>query len=221
MTDIRIRERHVRAPFSELALKVGMGMQIQRLVEGAPKQDSQYFGLIEGQGVMVRPMGESAPRSQLTPGDVCMVRGFTGRLEYSFLAEVLHIAHEPCDYAVLSHPLHVETHLVRQSIRARASWPTRIRLAGASEAVAVELVDIGTGGAMVQSESVTAQVGDRLDITLDLMIEHKPLAVQLRAMVKHVSPAPQGNFRFMGLEFLMPSTHDFLALYYITQTATE
>ena len=221
MTNIGIRERHVRAPFAALDLKVGMALQIQRLVEGAPKQDSQYFGLIEGQGVMVRPLGETAPRSRLNPGDVCMVRGFTGRLEYSFLAEVLHIAHEPCDYAVLSHPLHVETHMVRQSIRARASWPTRITLFDASKPVTVDLVDIGTGGAMVQSESVTAQVGERVDVSLDLVVEQQPLTLQLGAVVRHVSPAPQGKSQFFGLEFLTPSTQDFLALYYITQTATE
>lgn len=221
MADIGIPERHIRAPFTSLDLKVGMGMQIQRLIEGAPKQDSQYFGLIEGQGVMVRPLGETAPRSQLHPGDVCMVRGFTGRHEYSFLAEVLHIAHEPCDYAVLSHPLHVETHLVRQSIRAKASWPTRITLAGALKAVAVDMVDIGTGGAMVQSESLGAQVGERVDVALDLMVGQQALPLQLKALVKHVSSAPQGKSRFFGLEFLTPSTQDFLALYYITQTASE
>jgi len=202
-------------------LKPGMAMQTQRLIEGAPKQESQYFGVIAGQGVMVRPIGETTPRSLLSPGDICMVRGFSGRYEYSFLSEVLHIAQEPCTYAVLSHPPYVEARTVRQSLRAKAAWPTRVKPAGAARWNVVDMVDIGTGGAMVQSESLTVSVGALVDVQLELMVEHQALTLQLQAMVKHSSPSPLGKARFFGLEFMTPSTQDFLALYYVTQSATE
>jgi len=220
-TDTRIKAQHVRASFTSLDLKPGMAMQTQRLIEGAPKQESQYFGVIAGQGVMVRPVGETTPRSLLSPGDICMVRGFSGRYEYSFLSEVLHIAQEPCTYAVLSHPPYVEARTVRQSLRAKAAWPTRVKPAGAARWNVVDMVDIGTGGAMVQSESLTVQVGALVDVQLELMVEHQALTLQLQAMVKHSSPSPLGKARFFGLEFMTPSTQDFLALYYVTQSATE
>ena len=220
-TDTRIKAQHVRASFTSLDLKPGMAMQTQRLIEGAPKQESQYFGVIAGQGVMVRPMGETTPRSLLSPGDICMVRGFSGRYEYSFLSEVLHIAQEPCTYAVLSHPPYVEARTVRQSLRAKAAWPTRVKPAGAARWNVVDMVDIGTGGAMVQSESLTVSVGALVDVQLELMVEHQALTLQLQAMVKHSSPSPLGKARFFGLEFMTPSTQDFLALYYVTQSATE
>jgi len=220
-TDTRIKAQHVRAPFTSLDLKPGMAMQTQRLIEGAPKQESQYFGVIAGQGVMVRPVGETTPRSLLSPGDICMVRGFSGRYEYSFLSEVLHIAQEPCTYAVLSHPPYVEARTVRQSLRAKAAWPTRVKPAGAARWNVVDMVDIGTGGAMVQSESLTVSVGALVDVQLELMVEHQALTLQLQAMVKHSSPSPLGKARFFGLEFMTPSTQDFLALYYVTQSATE
>jgi len=220
-TDTRIKAQHVRASFTSLDLKPGMAMQTQRLIEGAPKQESQYFGVIAGQGVMVRPVGETTPRSLLSPGDICMVRGFSGRYEYSFLSEVLHIAQEPCTYAVLSHPPYVEARTVRQSLRAKAAWPTRVKPAGAARWNVVDMVDIGTGGAMVQSESLTVSVGALVDVQLELMVEHQALTLQLQAMVKHSSPSPLGKARFFGLEFMAPSTQDFLALYYVTQSATE
>ena len=220
-TDISIKAQHVRASFTSLDLKPGMAMQTQRLIEGAPKQESQYFGVISGQGVMVRPVGETTPRSLLSPGDICMVRGFSGRYEYSFLSEVLHIAQEPCTYAVLSHPPYVEARTVRQSLRAKAAWPTRVKPAGAARWNVVEMVDIGTGGAMVQSESLKVQVGAQVDVQLELMVEHQALTLQLQAMVKHTSPSPLGKARFFGLEFIAPNTQDFLALYYVTQSATE
>jgi len=220
-TDTRIKAQHVRASFTSLDLKPGMAMQTQRLIEGAPKQESQYFGVIAGQGVMVRPVGETTPRSLLSPGDICMVRGFSGRYEYSFLSEVLHIAQEPCTYAVLSHPPYVEARTVRQSLRAKAAWPTRVKPAGAARWNVVDMVDIGTGGAMVQSEALTVSVGALVGVQLELMVEHQALTLQLQAMVKHSSPSPLGKARFFGLEFMAPSTQDFLALYYVTQSATE
>ena len=220
-TDTSIKAQHVRASFTSLDLKPGMAMQTQRLIEGAPKQESQYFGVIAGQGVMVRPVGETTPRSLLSPGDICMVRGFSGRYEYSFLSEVLQIAQEPCTYAVLSHPPYVEARTVRQSLRAKAAWPTRVKPAGAARWNVVEMVDIGTGGAMVQSESLKVQVGAQVDVQLELMVEHQALTLQLQAMVKHTSPSPLGKARFFGLEFIAPNTQDFLALYYVTQSATE
>jgi hypothetical protein len=198
-----------------------MAMQTQRLIEGAPKQESQYFGVIAGQGVMVRPIGETTPRSLLSPGDICMVRGFSGRYAYSFLSEVLHIAQEPCTYAVLSHPPHVEARSVRQSLRAKAAWPTRVKPFGAGHWSAVDMVDIGTGGTMVQSESLKIQVGGLADVQLQLMVEQQALTLQLQAMVKHTSPSPLGKSQYFGLEFMAPSTQDFLALYYVTQSATE
>ena len=220
-TDTSIKAQHVRTSFTSLDLKPGMAMQTQRLIEGATKQESQYFGVIAGQGVMVRPVGETTPHSLLSPGDICMVRGFSGRYEYSFLSEVLHIAQEPCTYAVLSHPPYVEARSVRQSLRAKAAWPTRIKPFGAARWSAVDMVDIGTGGTMVQSESLKTQVGGLVDVQLQLMVEHQALTLQLQAMVKHSSPSPLGKAQFFGLEFLAPSTQDFLALYYVTQSTTE
>ncbi len=216
-----IKAQHARASFTSLDLKPGMVMQTQRLVEGAPKQESQYLGVIPGQGVMVRPVGETTPRALLSPGDICVVRGFSGRYEYSFLSEVLQVAQEPCPYAVLSHPPYVEAQAVRQSLRAKASWPTLLKPAGATDWNTVELVDIGTGGAMVQSESLMAQVGQSVDVQLQLMVEHQSLTLKLQAVVKHTSPSPLGQTRFFGLEFIAPNTQDFLALYYVTQSASE
>ena len=73
----------------------------------------------------------------------------------------------------------------------------------------------------MQSETLKAQVGDLLEVKLELMVEQQALTLQLNASVKHVSPSPLGKARFFGLEFIAPSTQNFLALYYITQTATE
>ena len=72
--------------FSKLSLKAlglrpGMALQTRRMVEGAQKNESQYFSAIEGKGVMVGPLGADSKDTGLTAGEVCVVRGFTGQYE--------------------------------------------------------------------------------------------------------------------------------------------
>lgn len=45
-----------RMPLKALGLRTGMALQTRRLVEGASKKESQFFGAIESKGVMVGPL---------------------------------------------------------------------------------------------------------------------------------------------------------------------
>ncbi|MBP8184201.1 MAG: hypothetical protein KAX88_08875, partial [Rhodoferax sp.] len=72
-----------RLPLKALGLRAGMALQTRRLVEGASKKESQYFGAIESKGVMVGPLGPDGVKTELEEGEVCVVRGFTGQYEFS------------------------------------------------------------------------------------------------------------------------------------------
>ena len=115
-----------RLPLKAMGLRTGMALQTRRLVEGTSKKESQFFGAIEGKGVMVGPLGSDAEQTGLTEGEVCVVRGFTGQYEYSFLSKVLQNFEKPFVYALLAYPPQVDARLVRQSMRTKQSWPTRI-----------------------------------------------------------------------------------------------
>ncbi len=73
-----------RLPLKAMGLRTGMALQTRRLVEGTSKKESQFFGAIEGKGVMVGPLGSDGVETGLTEGEVCVVRGFTGQYEFSF-----------------------------------------------------------------------------------------------------------------------------------------
>jgi hypothetical protein len=121
-------EQVLRMPLKSLGLKPGMALQTRRLVEGASKKESQYFGAIEGKGVMVGPLGADGARTELDEGEVCVVRGFTGQYEYSFLTKVLQTFEKPFAYALLAYPAQVDARKVRQSMRTKTSWPSKICL---------------------------------------------------------------------------------------------
>jgi hypothetical protein len=212
-----------RMPLKSLGLRTGMALQTRRLVEGASKKESQFFGAIEGKGVMVGPLGAEGAQTGLEPGEVCVVRGFTGQYEFSFLSKVLQTFEKPFAYALLAYPAQVDARMVRQSMRIKTSWPTRVLLPGktpnaAPEVMEVELVDISMSGAMIKASSSPAALGETISISLAVTFDGAPLQLSLSAGICHNNKSGTEDFYCIGLAFKGVTQQDKLVLHYLTQT---
>ena len=205
-----------RLPLRALGLRVGMALQTRRLVEGASKKESQYFGAIEGKGVMVGPLGSDAEQTGLTEGEVCVVRGFTGQYEYSFLSKVLQNFEKPFVYALLAYPPQVDARLVRQSMRTKQSWPTKF--CGTDGDTSVTLVDISTAGAMIKASTALAAIGASIMVSMEVSVDGAPMTLRLQAKVCHNNKATYEPVYFIGMAFQNVSREDKLVLHYLTQT---
>lgn len=205
-----------RMPLRSLGLKSGMALQTRRLVEGASKKESQYVGAIEGKGVMVGPLGPEGIDTGLEAGEICVVRGFTGQYEYSFLTKVLQTFEQPFVYALLAYPAQVDAQLVRQSIRTKTSWPTCVMLDHGE--IDVTLIDISTAGAMIKTPNTLAAVGEEIKLSMDVMAEGSPIRLNFIALVCHSNRAKDEDAYFMGLAFKGLGQHEKLVLHYLTQT---
>jgi len=214
-----------RLPLKALGLRPGMAVQTRRLVEGASKKESQYFGAIEGKGVMVGPMGAEGAKTELEEGEVCIVRGFTGQYEYSFLSKVLQTFEKPFAYALLAYPARVDAKLVRQSMRTKVSWPTTAALADATGDAAlpvdVTLVDISISGAMIKAPTAMAAMGETLNLVMQVVVDDAPYALKLAASVCHNNRAKYEDAHFIGLAFKALSQQDKLVLHYLTQSGAN
>jgi c-di-GMP-binding flagellar brake protein YcgR len=215
-------EQVLRMPLKSLGLKPGMALQTRRLVEGASKKESQYFGAIEGKGVMVGPLGADGTKTELDEGEVCVVRGFTGQYEYSFLTKVLQTFEKPFAYALLAYPAQVDARRVRRSMRTKTSWPSKVSLPAPSgltpgNPLSVTLIDISTLGAMVSANSPLAAIGTPLELTLDVLVDGSPTALQLNATICHNNRGDQEGVYFIGMAFRQVSQQDKLLLHYLTQ----
>jgi hypothetical protein len=205
-----------RMPLRALGLKSGMALQTRRLVEGASKKESQYVGAIEGKGVMVGPLGPEGSDTGLEAGEICVVRGFTGQYEYSFLTKVLQTFEQPFVYALLAYPSQVDAQLVRQSMRTKTSWPTCVQID--DDEVEVALIDISIAGAMVKAPSTLAAVGSEMKLSIDAVVDGLPIRLNLVALVCHSNRAKDEEAYFMGLAFKGVGPQEKLALHYLTQT---
>lgn len=211
----------LRIPLKSMGLRSGMALQTRRLVEGASKKEAQFFGAIEGKGVMVGPPGSDATQTGLEEGEVCVVRGFTGQYEFSFLSKVLQTFEKPFAYALLAYPAQVDAKKVRQSMRTKVSWPTQARPASVAEdapALELTLIDISPAGAMVSSPAALGGIGDLVQLAMDVRFEENPVRLQLTGSICHHNRAAGQDQFFVGLAFKNLSQDNKLVLHYLTQT---
>jgi hypothetical protein len=217
-----------RMPLRAMGLRTGMALQTRRLVEGTSKKESQFFGAIEGKGVMVGPLGSDGVETGLTEGEVCVVRGFTGQYEFSFLSKVLQTFEKPFVYALLAYPAQVDARLVRRSMRTKQTWPTTVRLpsAGATTSATelpgqaeleVTLVDVSIAGAMVKAPSSLGAIGDSVRVTVLVTMDSGPITLGVEGRICHNNKAAMEDAFFIGLSFKNLTQHDTLLLHYMTQ----
>ena len=208
-----------RLPLRALGLRTGMALQTRRLVEGATKKESQYFGAIEGKGVMVGPHGSDAVQTGLVEGEVCVVRGFTGQYEFSFLSKVLQTFEKPFAYALLAYPPQVDAHLVRHSMRVKTSCPTRVSAPGTGgNFQSVELIDISMAGAMIKTSTALAAIGEVLRITMSVNFDNAEVELCLEGSICHNNKGTKEDAYFIGVAFKNLSQQDKLVLNFLTQT---
>ena len=207
----------------ELRLRPGMALQTRRLVEGATKKESQFLAAIEGKGVMVGPVGPEGVSTELEEGEVCVVRGFTGQHEFSFLSKVLQTFEKPFAYALLQYPKKVDATLVRQSMRIKTSMPAELALLRDSDqsqvsSSGVTLIDISVAGAMIRSVTSAAIVGAAVSLAFSVDFEGSAVQLVLAGTVCH-SHNPMGQEGcLIGLAFRNLKQHDKLVLHYMTQS---
>ena len=215
-------ETVARMPLKALGLRTGMALQSRRLVDGATKKECQYFGAIESKGVMVGPMGPDGVKTELDEGEVCVIRGFTGQYEFSFLSKVLQTFEKPFAYALLAYPAQVDARLVRQSMRVKKTFATRVELpafAGTADAeLEVTLIDISIQGAMVEASSGLAAIGEIITVIMDAEVDGAPAQLKVAARICHNNKAVGGTSFFVGLAFKDLTQQDKLLLHFLTQT---
>lgn len=212
-----------RLPLRALGLRTGMALQTRRLVEGASKKESQFFGAIEGKGVMVGPLGPDGAKTELEEGEICVVRGFTGQYEFSFLSKVLQTFQKPFAYALLAYPAQVDATLVRQSMRTQTTWPTTVEVPAkeaqpAKGPLDATLVDISLQGAMIKTDSALATVGDLVTLGIDVIFDNTPVQLNLSASICHNNRASNEVAFYVGLAFKNLTQHDKLVLHFVTQS---
>lgn len=209
-----------RLPLKGLGLRAGLPLQTRRLVEGARKKEAQFVGAIEGKGVMVGPLSDEAGLTGLCAQEVCVVRGFTGQFEFSFVSKVLQTFEQPFVYALLAYPKVVDARLVRQSMRLQGNWAAQVSSTPQTDALLpATLVDLSAAGAMLKAPTSVGAVGAPVYLHLLARVDDTPTPLVLQARICHSQWFAESHSHCVGVAFTHTSAHEKLVLNYLLRDA--
>lgn len=194
-----------------LHLQVGDELQLQFVAgDTEDRYAVQVIGYLVGQSLLV-----TAPRNK---GKVMLVRddqrfavrALQGGTILGFIASVLQSHCLPYPYLHLSYPTDIERIVVRNALRVTVETPTLVCPAGLSDREGawqqVELIDLSTTGARLETGVVLGKLGDGLRLRLRLGVCDEEEALELSCCMRNITqvgmrrPQQAGAYRY-GVEF--------------------
>jgi hypothetical protein len=208
--DVRAPAGSAPVRFRDMHLKVGDRVQLEPPPHAQlGRLSSLVVGWVERQSLILTVPRTASGRLSLQPGELVVVRAFTGRSAYAFCCSVLRKAANPLDYLHLSFPEAIDGVDVRTSPRFRLRMPAKIAAKGAT-AVAALIDNMGATGASVACGEPLGRVGERIEVAFDLVLHDVPVALALQAEIRAVDAA--GGVHRHGVCFVDPSPNDRLVL---------
>ena len=209
-------------------LRLKMGHRLQLDISGWPEPvPASLLGYLKGATLIVKmPSGRSTSSYPLVEGDVLGVRGFSGRVAFSFKTVIVKIRYAPYRYCHLKFPASIQGTEIRLAVRVRVDLPVKVvgGVAG-GEGVEAVIVDISAAGAMLVSFTPLGEAGDHISLTFRFwaMPNDYELNMTVAAVLNTVSSSGQqaGETRY-GVRFeAMRSTETILLQNLIYQRLQE
>ncbi len=210
----------VKLPLKNLGLRSGMTIQTRKLGAGAEKKERQFFGAIEGKGVMVSNINADRGDVEFAVGDSCLVSGFTGQFEFTFLTRVIQTFDKPFVYALLEYPALSDARRVRQSMRVQTSLPATVRITedpDLSDDSHVTVMDISDTGAMIKAPSEYGGIDQHIYLTISTDVDGENTEITLHCRIAHSRMAPNNEGYLIGLAFKNVQSHEKMVLHYLSR----
>ena len=210
----------VKLPLKTLGLRSGMSIQTRKLGAGAEKKERQFFGAIEGKGVMVSNINADSGDVEFEVGDSCLVSGFTGQFEFTFLTRVIQTFDKPFVYALLEYPALSDARRVRQSMRIQTSFPASARLTESpdqSDETSVTVMDISDTGALIKSPILFTEVGEHIYLTMSADIDGEANEITVQSRIAHSRLSSTQDSYLIGLAFKNVKAHDKMVLHFLSR----
>ncbi len=161
-----------RCGFGEMAPRIGERVEFQLTpTRLQPRLYTHVIGYEPGEGLLIRtPLQNNLP-ANLHEGQEVVIRGFTGTRAYAYTTRVQRICIMPFLY------LHLDLPKEMQCVEVRKSQRKPVRLLGEAKTdeegqwQPVMLLDLGLGGALVESGHSLGEEGEELDLRFTIPVE--------------------------------------------------
>lgn len=201
---------------------VGETLYLQQVDSPAIRHTVRLIGFVKNKTVFVTAPVVDGKVVLVRDGQTFVSRAFSGKKAYAFIASVVKCVHSPHPYLHLTYPKELRCTVVRRGARARVSIIAAVSLGDPERTAAATLTDLSTGGASAVAKTVLGEKGDEGQIKFRVNAAGQDEYLNLRTVLRSVTPSESGDGYKHGFEFLDVPMHARLILSaYVHQLLAE
>jgi c-di-GMP-binding flagellar brake protein YcgR len=201
---------------------VGETLHLQQIDNSSIRYSVRLIGYVKNKTVFVTAPAVDGKFEFIRDGQMFVVRAFSGKKAYAFIAAAVKSAHSPHPYLHLSYPKEVRCTVVRRGARAQVRIIAAISIGNPEKLGAGTLTDLSMGGASATMKQPFGAKGDACRVKFKVHAAGQDEYLNLSAVLRSIVPSENGDGYKHGLEFLDVSIHDRLILSaFVHQTLAE
>jgi c-di-GMP-binding flagellar brake protein YcgR len=214
--------KEVVAAMDDVRWLVGETLYLQQIDNPNIRYTVKLIGFIKGKNVFVTAPVVDGKMEFVREGQIFVARAFSGKKAYAFAAATVKSVHTPAPYLILSYPREVRCTVVRRGARADVKIIASVSLGRPERTAAATLIDLSTGGTSGIIKQALGHKGDEGVLKFKVHAAGQDEILSLKAVLRSVAPAENGDGFKHGFEFLDVSIHEKLILSaFVHQTLAE
>ncbi|MEO8136215.1 MAG: flagellar brake protein [Betaproteobacteria bacterium] len=184
-------------------LKMGDTVLLQAPADAAVERYSvRLIGMSRGESVLVSTPMLDGKWLFLREGKPFVLRAFSGKYAYAFSTKLLMSVNTPYPYLHLAYPREIRSLTVRENVRCVVNIPCATTSCdGAALQGTGTIVDLSVGGALMTTGKPPGEVGKRVVIKFNVVVNRNEAMVELNAEIRTVTADETGDLFKIGLQF--------------------
>lgn len=206
----------------DVAWTVGETLYLQLADNPAIRYSVRLIGYVKNKTVFVTAPVADGKFEFIRDGQTFVVRAFSGKKAFAFMAAAVKSVHTPHPYLHLSYPRQMSCTVVRRGIRAQVRIIASVSLGEPERVAAATLIDLSTGGTSCTMKEALGVKGDEGRIKFKVHVAESDEFLNLKTVLRSVVPSDNGEGVRHGFEFLETTAHEKLILSaFVHQTIIE
>ena len=215
-------DAEIAVNMDDVRWQIGESLYLQLHDKPALRYSVKLIGFVKGKTVLVSAPSVDGKFELIRDGQNFVVRAFAGKKAYAFIAAAVRSVHTPHPYLHLSYPKHLRCTVVRQTARVAVRLIVAVGLGEPERNAAAVITDLSMGGASAVATQALGQKGEAGCIKVKLHVAEQDAFLNLKAILRSVTPADGSDGFRHGFEFVEVSTQDRVILSaYVHQTLVE
>lgn len=203
-------DKEVLVQMTDVRWSVGETIYLQVVDNAALRYSVRLIGFVRNKTVFVTAPVSDGKFEFIREGQTFIVRAFSGKKAFAFMASAVKSVHTPHPYLHLTYPKQVRCNVVRQG--ARADVKIIAALSVGERSGAGMLTDLSIGGASATAKEPLGAKGEAGRVKFKLQAVGEDEFMNVEAILRWIGPAETGDGFKHGFEFVNLSTHEKLIL---------